>query len=285
MSVIDFLHDIAYADLPPPVVAMARTSLLDLVGVAAAGHTTPLAGIVGRFAARHLAAGEGAPDAPLLLDGRRAGLAGAAFAGAATIDSFDAHDGHALTKGHAGVALLPAALALMHGSGRRSGRELIAGVVVGCEVAVRAGMALHATAGDYHASGAWNALGCAALGARVLRLDADAARHALGIAEYHAPRAEMMRCIDHPTMVKDGSGWGALAGVAAAQLAAEGFTGAPALLTRDAQLWSDLGTRWRILEQYLKPYPVCRWRSPRSKPHSPCSALRGCPRRRSSGSR
>jgi hypothetical protein len=28
--------------------------------------------------------------------------------------------------------------------------------------------------------------------------------HAMGIAEYHGPRSQMMRCIDHPTMVKDG---------------------------------------------------------------------------------
>lgn len=46
-----------------------------------------------------------------LLDGRVASVAGAAFAGAAAIDSFDAHDGYALTKGHAGVAVLPALLA------------------------------------------------------------------------------------------------------------------------------------------------------------------------------
>jgi 2-methylcitrate dehydratase PrpD len=27
-------------------------------------------------------------------------------------------------------------------------------------------------------------------------------------------------------------------------------------------LWSDLGRRWRMLEQYFKPYPVCRWAHP-----------------------
>ena len=75
----------------------------------------------------------------------------------------------------------------------------------------------------------------------------------------------MMRCIDHPTMVKDGSGWGALAGVSAAYLAADGFTGAPALTVEadaHAALWGDLGDRWRILEQYDKPFPVCRWAQP-----------------------
>ncbi|MCV5901114.1 MmgE/PrpD family protein, partial [Escherichia coli] len=27
-------------------------------------------------------------------------------------------------------------------------------------------------------------------------------------------------------------------------------------------LWADLGQRWYILEQYFKPYPVCRWAQP-----------------------
>jgi 2-methylcitrate dehydratase PrpD len=29
-----------------------------------------------------------------------------------------------------------------------------------------------------------------------------------------------------------------------------------------APFWSDLGTRWRIGEQYFKAYPVCRWAQP-----------------------
>jgi 2-methylcitrate dehydratase PrpD len=48
-------------------------------------------------------------------------------------------------------------------------------------------------------------------------------------------------------------------------LAREGFTGAPALtIEREdaARFWSDLGARWRIREQYFKPYPVCRWAQP-----------------------
>jgi len=109
------------------------------------------------------------------------------------------------------------------------------------------------------------ALACAALGARVMRLDAAQTREALGIAEYHGPRSQIMRCVDYPTMVKDGAGWGAMAGVSAAYLAADGFTGAPALTVEGddvVEIWSDLGMRWRILEQYFKAYPVCRWAQP-----------------------
>ena len=47
---------------------------------------------------------------------------------------------------------------------------------------------------------------------------------------------------------------------AAAKLAKAGFTGAPALIVEEApEFWQDLGERWDMLEQYYKPYPVCRW--------------------------
>ena len=75
--------------------------------------------------------------------------------------------------------------------------------------------------------------------------------HAAGIGEYHGPRSQMMRCIDFPTMVRDGVGWGAPSGVSAAYLACEGFTGAPAL-TCDSERaqphWTDLGNQWRTIE-------------------------------------
>ncbi len=268
MSLLAFIHDLRFADLPPEVVYQARRCVLDLVGVAASGRQTELSRIVHNFAVRQMGASEG--GARLIFDGRGASAAGAAFAGASTIDSFDAHDGHALTKGHAGVAILPALLAVVDveglaTNGRVDGAEILTVLAIGYEIATRAGIALHGSVSDYHTSGAWNALGCAAVAARLLGLDGEQTRHALGVAEYHGPRSQMMRCIDHPTMLKDGSGWGAFAGVSAAYLAQDGFTGAPAITIEaadQAELWSDLGSRWRILEDYFKPWPVCRWAQP-----------------------
>ena len=50
-----------------------------------------------------------------------------------------------------------------------------------------------------------------------------------------------------------------MAGVSAEKLARR-FTGAPALIVEEAsEFWQDLGERWYMLEQYYKPYPVCRW--------------------------
>ncbi|MDX1605559.1 MAG: MmgE/PrpD family protein [Candidatus Competibacterales bacterium] len=259
----DFIHELDHDQLPAEVVHQTRRCLLDLIGVAAAGSRTWLSRIIRDHAAGQFGAGD--RPARLIFDGRPVSPAGAALAGGMTIDAFDAHDGHALTKGHAGAALLPALLALHEIAPLASGRDFLAALAMGYEVAIRAGIALHRSAADYHTSGAWSALGCAALGARLLGLDRTRTREALGIAEYHGPRSPMMRCIDHPTMVKDGSGWGAMTGISAALLAADGFTGAPADTVEHpdlADLWADLGERWRILDLYFKPYPVCRWAQP-----------------------
>lgn len=263
MSAVQFIHDLRFEDLAEQTLSQAKRCLLDLVGVAASGLQTDLSRITRNFADRQLSAR--GPGARMMFDGRRVGSAGAAFAGASTIDAFDAHDGHPLTKGHAGVAILPALLAVADATHMSDGRAFLTNLVLGYEVATRAGIALHASVTDYHTSGAWNALGCAAVVSRVLGLDEERTRHALGIAEYHGPRSQMMRCIAHPTMLKDGSGFGAFVGVSSAYLASDGFTGAPAITLEAPEqvtVWSDLGTRWRIEEQYFKPYPVCRWAQP-----------------------
>jgi 2-methylcitrate dehydratase PrpD len=268
-DVFAFVRDLAFDALPPDVVAQARRCLVDLIGVAAAGSRTDAAAIASAYAATQLLSRD--RDARILFDGRRAGLAGAAFAGASTIDALDAHDGHVFTKGHAGAAILPALLAVIDGAkpgepgAAADGREFLTCLVLGYEISTRAGMALHASVADYHCSGAWNALGCAAVAARLLRFDSLRTRHALGVAEYFGPRGQILRACDSPTMVKDGSGWGAHVGVTAALLARDGFTGAPALTIERGDVrdfWGDLGTRWRIREQYFKAYPVCRWAQP-----------------------
>ena len=261
-SVPDFILGLEFQDIPEHALREARRCLLDLAGVAVAGSQTKTGRMLRSFAHGNLGAPNGGVRIPM--DGRRASTAGAAMAGAAMIDSVDAHDGHRPTKGHAGVTLLPALAAFADGEAGLDGAEFLTRLALGYEIAIRAGIALHASAADYHTSGAWNALGAAAIGARMRGLDHEVTRHALGIAEYWGPRSPMMRVIDHPSMLKDGSAMGAFAGVVAVDLAAEGFTGAPAATVEldGGAIWADLGTRWRIAEQYFKPYPVCRWAQP-----------------------
>lgn len=262
IMVIQFIHETTWEDLPQDVRHQARRCLLDILGAGIGGRATALSRIIHDFAAA-VFAGEGAQ---LWLDGRRVSPPGAALANGMTIDSLDIHDGHCLTKGHAGAAVVPSLLAAVGlRSPAQSGKGLLTALAVGYEIALRAGMALHASACDYHTSGAWNAVGSAAVTARRLGLDMERTEHALGVAEYHGPRSQMMRCIDHPTMVKDGSGWGAMAGVSAALLAQAGFTGAPALTVVAEEVnefWHDLGGSWQFTGQYFKPHAVCRWAQP-----------------------
>ena len=119
-DVPEFARELRFGDLPQDVVACAQRCLLDLIGVAVAGSRTPAAAIANGFAAAQMCTRDG--GARMLFDGRRASIAGAAFAGATTIDAFDAHDGHLLTKGHVGVAVFPALLAYLDGAGAARGR-------------------------------------------------------------------------------------------------------------------------------------------------------------------
>jgi 2-methylcitrate dehydratase PrpD len=259
-----FLHQTSANYMPDEVIEFAKRCLLDLVGVMIAGSQTHLTRIIKDHAAEQF--GAGSLSASLLLDGRMVSPAGAALSNGMMIDSIDAHDGFKPAKGHVGCHVLPALIAFLESLNiPRSGKAFLSDLIIGYEIGGRAGVALHASAPDYHTSGAWGAVTAASLGARLMQFDLVQTRHAMGIGEYHGPRSQMMRCIDHPTMLKDGSGWGAMAGVSAAFLARSGFTGAPAISVEDddvAEFWNDLGTRWTILEQYFKPYPVCRWAQP-----------------------
>jgi 2-methylcitrate dehydratase PrpD len=258
-SPLSFIHDLTWQNLPRAVQRQAELNLLDLIGVAAGGTQTRLSSIINSHATEEFGGTH-----PMLFDARTSSIGGAALAAGMTIDSLDGHDGFNPAKGHIGCPLFSAALMMAHDldtSGQEvSGTAFLETIVMGYEFGARASVAQHGTVPDYHTSGSWGAVTAAAAGARLMKLDAETTRHALGIAEYHGPRSQMMRCIDYPTMLKDGAGWGAMCGVHAVRLAAKGFTGAPAITVEQApQYWDDLGERWAILSQYYKPYPVCRW--------------------------
>ena len=264
MTAIDFIHGLTATAIPAEVRHAATRALLDTLGVAAAATLTENSRIVRDFAAM-VFPGAGDGSTRLMFDGRPVTQPGAGFGNAGSIDSLDAHDGQKLTKGHMGVVVVPAMFAFAGAGGPVTGEEFMTQLVLGYEIATRAGIALHATACDYHTSGAWNALAAAAIGARALGLDEQWTRHALGIAEYNGPRSQMMRCIDHPTMLKDGATWGGFTGISAALLARMGHTGAPAITMEAPEvehLWADLGSRWYVADQYIKLYPVCRWAQP-----------------------
>jgi 2-methylcitrate dehydratase PrpD len=259
-------------NVPESAREMAALLLIDTLGVAAGAHALEPARIARDFAANFHAAADPANAAPLLFDGRPCAIPGAAFAAATQIDNLDGHDGYNPTKGHIGCAVVPALFAFAHARPDLTARDALDILAMSYEVSARAAIALHRTVSDYHTSGAWNALGVAALGCHLRDASPTQLREALGIAEYHGPRSQMMREIATPTMLHDGSGMGALTGSMAALLALRGFQGAPAITVEDPQvanIWADLGDLWTIELNYIKPYPICRWA------HAPLDALSG----------
>ncbi len=258
----DFVLHTSADEIPDSTLRTAALLLLDTLGICAA--SAPMqAGVIGRdLATRLYATTDAGTRAQMLFDGRSVSLAGALYAAANQTDNLDGHDGYNPTKGHIGVVAAPALAILAQHNPALTGRDALAALVIGYEVAGRAGIALHDSVSDYHTSGAWHGLGVVAMAARLRGHTAEQLRQALGVAEYHGPRSQMMREIANPTMLHDGASWGGLSSMSAVIAAEAGFTGAPALTIEADEVaahWADLGTLWQTDLQYIKPYPVCRW--------------------------
>jgi 2-methylcitrate dehydratase PrpD len=258
--VAEFARTVRWEDLPADARSQAIRCLLDLCGAAVAGSRTKVAQSVTTYAL--YAHGIG----PSIIIGTGAGSTpvGAALANGFAASALDIDDGYRPVKGHPGAVVFPAVLAAAE-EAKSSGVEFLTALVVGYEVAMRAGRILHSLYDFYHGSGAWAPIGAAAGVARLLGCDAEQTWQALGIAEFHAAMTPEMRSVDHPSMLKDGIGWGAMVGIASGQLAAHGFTGIPALFDADhsgLRLAESLGDEYLILDLYFKPYACCRWAQP-----------------------
>lgn len=251
-----FVLGLDWQDIPADVRQRVAWVLLDLTCVCVAGRAAPAARIAASFATET----HPGDAATLLTDGRRTSAPGAAWANGVLANVLDFDDGHRSAKGHPGATVIPSALAAAESTNARM-REFLTAVVIGYEIAIRAALELHARTTVYHGSGAWAALGAAAAAGRLLGLDGEKIAQAIGLAEYHAPMAPIMRSVADPAMTKDGTGWGALVGTSAAYLARQGFTGLQSAFLESSAV-CDLTDRWRIRELYVKAFPCCRWSQP-----------------------
>ena len=209
---------VAADTMPAPALALAKTAVLDCVGVTLAGSRTEPAqhvrGLVEELGGRPHAAVVGTP--------LRTDVVSAALANGTAAHALDFDDTNHPMYGHPSCHLVPALLALGERRGA-TGAELLTAYLVGFELEVRAARAVnmpHYVAG-WHATATLGTLGAAAAAARLLGLDAAAATHALGIA---ASSAGGLR-VNFGTMTKPlHAGLAARSGVLAALLAERGFT-------------------------------------------------------------
>jgi len=253
-----FIADTCWDDLPKAVQHKAKMCLVDIVAAIVGGTLTPISDIAAAYAP---IAWPG-DHATILLHGKRATAAGAAFANACAANALDCDDGGVYTRGHQGAQVFPTALALSEKLGLGGG-AMLAAVVVGYEISHRFARCWHRYQHPiYQADGSWGSVACAATAANLMGLDTATIIQALGIAEYHAPNLPMERDLLDPAMVKHGHGWAAMTGIVAADLAEQGFTGIPGLMgSKEYQDWvATVGHEYIMVDGVdFKRYCSCGW--------------------------
>jgi len=257
---LNFIMETDWVKLPGRVQHQSKRCLLDALGAQIAGHQTP----IGRIMADMVEQEFGGHTATILVSGVKTSASGAALANGFAGNALDIDDGYRDIKGHPGACILPAVLAAGEIRSSVTGKEFLSALVVGYEVALRAGLIRHATYNTYHSSGSWGAIGGAAAAGKLVGLSMEKLSHALGAAEYHAPIAPMMKCIEVPSMGKDSIGWGCMVAVMSAVMADKGFTGInPIFEDSPEEKWiKSLGRSFEIMNLYFKPYAGCRWAQP-----------------------
>ncbi|HEX6997500.1 MAG TPA: MmgE/PrpD family protein [Gammaproteobacteria bacterium] len=227
-EVLDFVERARLADFPPEAVATAKRCIADGLGVMLAGATQPASLVVSRWVR---AAGGRAQASVLGPEPYATTPASAALVNGTSGHALDWDDTQLTTTPDRIFGLLthptipPLAAALAVGEARRlSGAALLEAFLTGFEVECKIAEAIHPDhyKRGFHSSGTVGTFGAAVAAAKLMALSRERLAHALAIA---ASSAAGIR-VNFGTMTKPlHVGRAAANGVAAAELAAEGFTG------------------------------------------------------------
>ena len=199
----------------------AKLAFLDTIGCSLLGAGNDVAG-----AARQVGGVWGAGGGAQVIGAQdRLAAPWAAMANAAAAHAYDYDDYEDAANSHPSAVLVPALLALGEEEDVDGG-ALIDAYIVGIEVLMRVGEAVnlsHYTIG-WHTTSTIGSIGAAAACGRLLRLDAAAMGHAIGLGVSMASGPQ----VQFGTMAKPmHAGFAAKAGVLAAKLAAAGVTASP----------------------------------------------------------
>jgi len=250
----------------------ARRRVTDIIGIALAASELEPARIVGKV----VDGWGGNGQASVIGRSGRYPAASAALVNGTLAHALDYDDTHLPSVLHPSAAVVPAALAAAEASAA-SGRDLLASVAAGDELAVRVGMAGYdRELGNsvffekgLHATSIAGTLGGALAAAMLYGLDEEGIGHAVAIsASMGAGLIEANRT--GGTVKPVHCGWAAHAGVTAAELARHGLTGPPTVFEgrfgflrayldegADAEaLTRSLGEKWELPRVFFKPYPA-----------------------------
>lgn len=255
-----------YEDLPPAALAASRVFLLDSLGVGLAGSRGP-------FVEELIAAHAGGAESRLL--GRRGWLPAGA---AALLTAYQVHNSeydciHEGAVVHPMAVLSGALLAWIEREGVRgravSGRELLAAVATGVDVAVSVGLASRAPMRFFRPATA-GAFGATAALARLAGFDEARLGDAMGLV-YAQLCGTMQAHVEGSPALALQAGFNARNALVACDLAARGVSGPRRVLQgtfgylalfegddRAHEVLPELGRAWRIAEVAHKPFPSGR---------------------------
>lgn len=266
-----FAAQLRWDDVPEPVQRKAEDLWVDWFGSVLAGQNARPVHSIARFALSQGPAqgpceviGQSATTSPMM-----AALANAAAAHVAEQD--DVHNGSVF---HPAAVVFPPALAVAQSLGA-SGAQLMAACVAGYEVGIRVGEFLGRSHYKiFHTTGTAGTLAAAAAVGNLLGLTPAQMQHALGSAGTQAAGLwEFLRTAADSKQLH--TAHAASAGLMAAYLAQDGFTGAQDIFTgpqglaagmstdaNPARLTDGLGTRWATAETSFKWHASCRHTHP-----------------------
>ena len=288
-TLADFAANIRFEDIPPEVAAKVKVHILDSVGVGMAGSTMEWC----QQATRVLQRGGAAREATVLGYSHMLSAPDAALANGVAIGCMDYDDtdytggGHHMSRHIIAAALAAGELA------HSSGKEVVAAVTVGYEVASRIGASLLLERyGPRGANSSWTPedfekhhrlqkqggslvrgnipglFACSTLAGRLLGLNAAQISSAQGlVGGFGLFLSQSHREGADATMLF--SGWAAHAGILSALWAREGLRGPRHIYEGDrgllsviggdlqdaSQLTDKLGTQWNSMNNLLKFYP------------------------------
>jgi 2-methylcitrate dehydratase PrpD len=257
-----FIAGTPWDAIPEAVRDHAKLVFLDTLGVMLAGSVQPeVAGARARLTAT------GGHGATILASGApTSDPRTAAFLNGLAGRSIELCEGHRYVSCQGAVQVLPTALACAEWL-QRSGRETLAGLVFGYEVAARLGAGLTARP-LAHQNGQAPLLGAVAAGARVHGLNGDQASLALRIGAILILTPGYTNAVAGATALNVAGGMSGLAGTLAPELALAGVAAQPNAIEeafgqlvgdgfRPEGVTEELGQRWEITRNYFRLRACC----------------------------
>lgn len=275
----DYIAGAVFQDLPGEVVKIAKQHILDSVSNMIGGQRLEASKIVMRLFSEF----KGAPQATVLASGSKLPLLHAIYVNSYLGNVLD-YDDNYLGEGfggHPGSAIIPPALAVAEQL-EAPGKELITSVVIGYEVALHVGAAIAPTKArgvQVLPLATWQSLGAAAAAAKLLHLDREETRNALGLAGVTVPVPSGRKWGEAKdeegpvSWAKNNFGWASMGAVLGPLLAKRGFLGNRQVFDGDHGFWimagsdrcefdklvAGLGEDYMLLKAGIKKYPACWW--------------------------